>query len=52
MKNRDILLPTYSDNPEYNADFDYFKVLITPDFAKKVLRRIEMLKAIRNVDSM
>jgi hypothetical protein len=49
--NREILLPTYSDNSEYNADFDYFRILITQNYAKDILRRIEMLKAVQKVDS-
>ena len=49
--NRDILLPTFSDHPEFNADFDYFKVLITPEIAKKCLQRTEMVKALKAFDA-
>jgi hypothetical protein len=49
--NRDLSLPTYSSNSDYNADFDYFRVHVSAEFARQMLQRIEMLKAVKKTDS-
>lgn len=37
-----LLLVTHSDNEEYNADCDYAIVDLTPEFAQRILERLEL----------
>lgn len=47
---RDLSLNTYSSIADYNADCDYFRVHISGELARKLLQRVEMLRAVQKAD--
>jgi len=49
--NRDYMLGTCSSLDDNECfGLDYFRINITAELAQRILRRIEMLKAVKNVD--